>query len=121
MSVESARERAGRLETLFENSPLPQIECDSAGRIVTCNAATERLFGRTHEQLSGTPFASLLAGPYAATKAFAGAHQAMSIEVEITARGGEAIPCTASFSPLPHRNGRSPGFGVILSGVTVPA
>jgi PAS domain S-box-containing protein len=121
MSVEAARERAGRLETLFENSPLPQIECDSAGRIVTCNAATERLFGRTHEQLSGTPFASLLAGPYAATKAFAGAHQAMSIEVEITARGGEAIPCTASFSPLPHRNGRSPGFGVILSGVTVPA
>lgn len=120
MSVESARERAGRLETLFENSPLPQLECDAAGRIITCNAATERLFGRGHEELAGMPFSALLAGPYAASKAVAGAQEPISIEIEVAARG-EVLPCTASFTPLPARDGRPPGFGVILSGVAVPA
>lgn len=121
MSVENARERAGRLETLFENSPLPQLECDVAGRVVTCNPAAERLFGRAHEQLVGTPFASLLAGPYASTKAFAGAQQPITIEVELATRGGAIVACAASFAPLPAREGRSPGFGIILSGLSVPA
>lgn len=121
MSVESARERAGRLETLFENSPLPQIECDAAGRVITCNAASERLFGRRHEELAGRAFATLLAGPYAATKATAGAHAATIIEIEVLGRDGAVLPCTASFTPLPAREGRSAGFGVILCGLAVPA
>jgi PAS domain S-box-containing protein len=120
MSVESARERAGRLATLFENSPLPQLECDAAGRIVTCNTAAERLFGRGHEALAGTEFGTLLTAPHAASLAAAGIHHPASIEVQL-AIGGEAVPCTASFAPLPGREGRNPGFGVILSGVTVPA
>ena len=121
MSVESARERAGRLETLFENSPLPQFECDAEARVVTCNLAAERLLGLSHEQLAGRPFASLLAGPYAESKAAAGVREATNIEVELSLPGGEAVPCTASFTPLPERPGRSAGFGVILTGVTVPA
>jgi PAS domain S-box-containing protein len=121
MSVEAARERAGRLETLFENSPLPQFECDGAGRIVTCNLAAERLTGLSHEQIAGRPFASLLSGPYAESKAIAGTREAVNVEVSLALPGGELVPCTASFTPLPERPGRSSGFGVILTGVTVPA
>ncbi len=121
ISVESARDRAGRLETLFEHSPLPQLECDGAGKVITVNLAAERLLGKRHEDLAGKPFASLLAGPYAATKAFAGAREPISIEVEVIGMGAEAIACTASFTPLTAREGRDPGFGVILSGCTVPA
>jgi PAS domain S-box-containing protein len=121
LSVESARERAGRLETLFEHSPLPQLECDAAGKVLTLNLAAERLFDRRHEDLVGKPFASLLTGPYAASKAFAGAQEAISIEVEVVGAGGVAIPCTASFTPIGQREGRSPGFGVIISGATIPA
>lgn len=121
MSVESARERAGRLETLFENSPLPQLECDAAGNVITCNLAAERLFGMRHEALVGKPFVSLLAGPYAAGKAFAGAHNAMNVDVEVRADGRESVACTASFTPLPAAAGMRPGFSVILCGLTVPA
>ena len=120
MSVESARERAGRLETLFEHSPLPQLECDATGQIITGNLAAERLFGMSHEQLVGRPFASLLAGPYAESKALAGRTDAVSVEIEIAGRLGERIVCTASYTPLPERPGRRAGFGVILSGVVVP-
>jgi PAS domain S-box-containing protein len=121
MSVESARERAGRLETLFEYSPLPQMECDSTGKVVTVNLAAERLFGRRHEDLVGKPFATLLTGPYAASKAYAGAQEAISIEVEVVGANGTPIACTASFTPIPAREGRPPGFGVILSGATIAA
>ena len=121
MSVESARERAGRLETLFENSPLPHLECDATGRIVTCNPAAERLLGRRHEDLAGTSFATLIAGSFSEYRAFTGAPRAASLDLELRVRRGEVVPCTASFAPLPEREGRPAGFGVILSGVTVPA
>ncbi len=121
MSVESARERAGRLETLFENSPLPQIECDAHGDVVTCNLAAERHFGLRHEAMVGKAFTSLLAGPYAAGKAFAGAHGPINVEVEVRTRDGGSTPCTASFTPLPSAAGLRPGFAVILCGLTLPA
>ena len=121
MSIEGARERAGRLETLFENSPLPQVECDGAGRIITVNAAAEKAFGRLHEDLVGKAFSSLLSGPYAASKAFAGAREALSVEVEVAGPHGLAFPCTASFTPIEARDGRAAGFGVILSGCPVTA
>jgi PAS domain S-box-containing protein len=121
ISVESARARAGRLETLFENSPLPQIECDAAGTVLTGNLAAERLFGMSHEALVGKPFAALLAGPYASGKAMAGAHTPINVEVEVRMRGGGVVTCTASFTPLPAPEGLRPGFAVILSGLTVPA
>ena len=98
----------------------PQFECDGGGRILTCNVAAERLFG-PHSQLAGRPFSSLLSGAYAESKALAGLREAVNIEVEARTPRGELLPCTASFTPLPERPGRSPGFGVILTGVTVTA
>jgi len=121
MSVESARERAGRLETLFEHSPLAQLECDATGKVVSVNLAAEKLFCRKYEDLAGNMFSTLLTGPYAASKAYAGAQEAISIEVEVVGPNGLTIPCTASFTPITAREGRPPGFGVILSGATIPA
>jgi PAS domain S-box-containing protein len=120
-SAVSARERAGRLETLFANSPLAQLECDSAGRVIAANAAAERLFGTGHEHLVGHAFSSLLRGPFAASKAFAGAKDAISIEVEVAVADGQTRVCTANFTPIAARDGRAPGFGVILSNTRVPA
>jgi len=120
MSVESARERVGRLETLFENSPLAQLECDGQGRVVTVNRAAEKLFGQPHERLAGQAFTALLAGSYATVKVAAGAREATSIELEIMTPQG-SLACTASFTPILPREGRVAGFGVIISGVVVPA
>ena len=121
ISVEAARERAGRLETLFENSPLPQLECDAAGYIITCNRATERLLGLRYEDIVGRSLASFLAGPYAAGKALAGAREPLNVEIEVIDRNAMPHLCTASFTPLPAHDGIKPGFALILSGVSLPA
>jgi PAS domain S-box-containing protein len=119
VSIENAREIADRHQALFEASPLPHIECDAAGFIVTCNPAAERLFGERRESLAGRPFNWLVAPPYAGTTV-EGATHAMNADIEIRGPGGEMIPCIASFSPLPSHGGRHAGFGVILCGLTVP-
>ena len=121
ISVEAARERAGRLETLFENSPLPQLECDAAGFIITCNRATERLLGLRYEDIVGRSLASFLAGPYASGKALAGAREPVNVEIEVLDRHGIPHVCTASFTPLPAHDGIKAGFALILSGVQLPA
>lgn len=119
VSMESARGISDRLEALFEGSPLPQVECDASGFIVNCNAAAERLFGERRGALAGRPLNWLLAPAFAGA-ALEGATRAMNAEVEIRTANGEAIPCTASFTPLPPHAGRQMGFGVILYGLAVP-
>jgi PAS domain S-box-containing protein len=118
-SVESARGRADRLESLFERSPLPQIECDSAGVVVTCNPAAERLFGLPHDELAGRPLSMLLAIPGSEIQQLAFAPHAETFGVEARAREGMRISCSASFTPLPETEGRLPGFGVVLTGIPV--
>jgi PAS domain S-box-containing protein len=121
MSIEHARERAGRLEALFENSLLPQVECDGSGNVVTCNRSAQRVLGVSHAEIAGRPFANYLAGPYAASKAMAGAQAPVNVELEIRGRDGQPHPCSASFTPLPAPEGIRPGYAVILSGLDVPA
>ena len=117
-SVETARDRADRLEALFDRSPLPQIECDSNGAVVTCNPAAERLFGLPHDELVGRPLSMLLAIPGSEVKELAFATRAETFAVEARARQGMRLQCSASFTPLPPTgDGRRPGFGVILSGI----
>ena len=116
-SVESARERADRLEALFERSPLPQIECDSSGNLVTCNPAAERLFGIPHDELVGRPLSMLLAIPATEVAALAAAPRAETFSVEARARQGMKLQCSASFTPLPSGSAFRPGFGVILTGL----
>lgn len=121
VSVESARERAARLEALFEDSPLPQLECDARGRILTVNRAAERLFGEGHDALAGRPFASLLHGPDAEVRLRAGARQAGKVEIDVRGPAGERLACTAAFTRLPAPEGIEPGFAVALCGLSIPA
>lgn len=121
MSIEHARERAARLEALFENSLLPQVECDGSGNVVTCNRAAQRVLGVSHAEIAGRPFAGYLAGPYADSKAVAGAQAPVNVELEIRGRDGQPHACSASFTPLPALEGIQPGYAVILSGLDVPA
>lgn len=118
-SVESARGRAERLESLFERSPLPQIECDAAGNVMTCNPAAERLFGVPHDEMVGRPLTMLLAIPAPEVKELAYASRGETFDVEARARQGLRVPCSASFTPLPEVDGRRPGFGVTLTGIPV--
>ena len=119
VSVESARERADRLEALFERSALPQIECDATGKIVACNPATERLFGLRVDEIVGRSLTAFLRIPPEEIKTLVAAPHAEMFQVEAHARQGLAVTCTASFTPLPAAQGRQPGFGVILTGIPV--
>lgn len=118
-SVESARERADRLEALFERSALPQIECDGAGNVIMCNPAAEKLFGLRHDEVAGRSLTTLLAISEADVKSLAFAPHAEVFEVDARARDGVRVPCRASFTPLPEVEGRHPGFGVVLTGIPV--
>jgi PAS domain S-box-containing protein len=118
VSASNAREIADRMVALFENSPLPQIECDSHGTVITCNAAAERLFGERRDALAGRPLRSLFVGVDAAL-AEDGARHAMTVEVSVRATGGEAVACMASFTPVPATADRLGGFGLTLYGLPV--
>jgi len=118
-SVESARERADRLEALFERSALPQIECDAAGNVIVCNPAAEKLFGLRHDEIAGRSLTTLLAISESDVKSLAFAPHAEIFEVDARARDGVRVPCRASFTPLPEMEGRHPGFGVVLTGIPV--
>src|SRR5450432_735637 len=113
-SAESARERADRLEALFEGSALPHIECDAAGNVLVCNPAAQRLFGLRQDQVAGRSLTTLLAIPGFEVKSLASAPRAEIFAVEAFASDGTRVACRASFTPLPERDGRPPGFGVAL-------
>jgi PAS domain S-box-containing protein len=117
MSVESARERAERLEAVFEQSPLPQIQCDANANVLMCNPAAERLFGKRLAHLAGRPLSTLLALTDIEAKRLAAGSRAASIEAEAHARDGHRVHCTASITPFPSIAGRPPGFDVVLSGI----
>jgi PAS domain-containing protein len=116
-SMESARDQARRLSALFERSPLPQLECDGAGRIVGSNAAAQRFFARTREELSGSPLDSLVTARGAPIPEIAAGG---TFEVEVKVRG-DTVECSASITPLAADEGQRGGFGVALVGVSVPA
>jgi PAS domain S-box-containing protein len=119
VSVETARERADRLEALFERSPLPHFECDAAGNVLIGNPAAERLFGLRHDQMAGRPLTTFLKIPPEEVGTLAGAPHSEMFQVEVHARDGVSVACTASFTPLPETEGRRAGFGVVLTGIPV--
>lgn len=119
VSVESARERADRLEALFERSALPQIECDASGKILLCNPAAERLFASRLDQMTGRSLTAYLRIQPEEIRALACAPHSEMFQVEAHAREGLDVTCTASFTPLPAAEGRFPGFGVVLTGIPV--
>jgi PAS domain S-box-containing protein len=114
VSVGSARERADRLEALFERSALPNFECDAAGYVVVSNPAAQRLFGLRPDQIAGRSLATFLAIPDFEVKSLAAAPESETFDVEALPSDAR-IPCRATFTPLPEIDGRFPGFGVVLA------
>ena len=119
VSAEAARDEAARLLALFERSPLPQLECDANGVVITSNAAAQRLFGRSRPELAGTPLASLMTGAARPGAGLLDAASPRTFEVEVKAAGGP-LACTVSLTPLPAAPGGRAGFGIVVSGVPVP-
>jgi PAS domain S-box-containing protein len=56
-------ERTAYLNALIETSPLGIVTSDSAGRVRVCNAAFEKLFGYTKDELIGAELNSLILPP----------------------------------------------------------
>ena len=121
LSAEGARDRAARLEALFERSPLPHLECDDEGNVLACNHATERLLGLESARIVGRAIAEFIAWPEAVTAGPDGLVRARSVETTVKVADGGSIACTASFAPLPAPADLAAGFAVVLSGVGVLA
>ena len=120
VNVEDARERADRLESLFERSPLPHIECDAAGIVIVCNPAAERVFGLRTDELAGRPLASVLAVPQSEMRLAAHGGANETLEAQAQGPAGMRTPCTATITSLPaSAPGRRPTFVVVLIGIPV--
>ena len=120
LSAEGARDRAARLEALFERSPLPHLECDDEGIVLACNDAAERLLDMEASDIVSRPIAELIAWPEV-PRTKDGGLVAGSVETTARRRDGSVVPCVASFAPLPGPGDLAPGFAVVLSGVEVLA
>ncbi len=59
-AAQAAAKAESRFRELLEVAPDSIIEVDRRGSIVLCNAATERLFGYSREELLGTPVETLI-------------------------------------------------------------
>ena len=120
VNVEDARERADRLEALFDRSPLPHIECDAAGSVITCNPAAERVFGLRSSELAGRPLASVLAVPQSELRALTDGGTTETLEAQAQGPAGMRTPCSATITSLPAlAPGRRPTFVVVLTGIPV--
>ena len=120
LSAEGARDRAARLEALFERSPLPHLECDDEGIVLACNAAAQRILGLASADIVGRSLSEMVAWPDVA-RAGNGAVLAGSFETTLKRPDGTGLPCVASFAPLPAPGDLAPGFAVVLSGMKVLA
>lgn len=115
--AEDASGRAERLETLFERSPLPQLECDAAGNVVVANPAAGRLFGMPPALMCGQPLSVFVS--HVAPAAAIDAHP-RSLPVQAVVAGGTPLSCTASITPWAVPGGPR-GFAVALSGLPANA
>jgi PAS domain S-box-containing protein len=102
-----------RIRELIEDAPEPVIVGDRDDTIVQVNAATERLFGYTRDELIGKPMESLLAEDELDRVAESRARldRAGTITVsewDAVAKSGELVPVEASTKVLP--DGRRQSF-----------
>lgn len=93
-----AEAMSDRFEAIFDHAADAMVIADEGGLIEAVNAAGERLFGWSREELKGEPLAVLMDGPYAAT------HQR---QVERYIATGHSGILNVGPRPLParHRNG----------------
>lgn len=120
-SMESAREQAERLGSLFLRSPLPMFDCDARGLVMSANSAAEKMVGENANGLEGRPLRDhvRLLGRNAwdteGTSAFLEKSEGSTFDVEIYAHGVRVARCQAAFIRLAAPEGVRGGFGVILA------
>lgn len=120
-SMESAREQAERLGSLFLRSPLPMFDCDARGLVMSANAAAEKLVGEHAGDLVGRSIREHVRivgrktwdteGP----ETFLDNSEGSTFEVEIHAHGVRIATCQAAFTRLAAPQGVRAGFGIILA------
>jgi PAS domain S-box-containing protein len=117
VSAETARDEAARLSALFERSPLPQLECDANGIVITSNTAAQRFFGRSRSELAGAPLTSLMSSSAQHDAGLLNVSTPRTVDVDVSAADGSRIACAASLTPLPAAPGQRAGFGIVVAGV----
>ena len=120
VSAESARGQAERLFAQFLRSPLPMMECDAAGKVISCNPAAERLLGEREREMQGRPLSEHLVStghtkPEGGAMGFFASGDASTHEVDIIAHGVRIGRCLATFTRFPAHEGIPPGFGVVFA------
>jgi PAS domain S-box-containing protein len=123
-SLRTTEEEARRIERLLASVVRSVDDCivttDIGGRLVTVNAAGERLFGASEAELAGAPWWELLgAGAFAgyAGGAFNGAY-AWKGDVRARTRGGRDFPAHLAVTPIFDPNGQVLGTVGVLRDLT---
>ena len=109
-------ELLGRLQLHHERLPIACIVVDNQQRIVDWNAAAERLFGYSREEVLGVDGYKLLVAPASSAVAEAVAERlaagetAANIVAENLARDGRILVCEWHNTPLRDRGGQVIGY-----------
>jgi len=116
--VEAQREAEARFRALlFDQSFIPSAAVDPQGRLSSVNEATCRLFGRTREELVGTPIAEHIHPDdrESQTRGMAeylrGGRNSNKLELRFRHGGGHFVPCQVFTSAM--RNEAGSFVGVI--------
>ncbi|HEX7119683.1 MAG TPA: PAS domain S-box protein [Longimicrobiales bacterium] len=119
---EALREAIAFLETLFETAPVATFAMDREGRITRWNAAAERIFGWSAEEVLGQPLPFV--PPEEAEQSrdlleriFAGESISL-VEAERRRRDGRRIQVAIAAGPLRDADGRVTGGVAMLSDIT---
>jgi PAS domain S-box-containing protein len=109
-----------RHRALFENVDHAVVTTDLEGRVIDCNSATERLFGRKREEISGlVVYEALCAGEHREDfrQILSGVLRSGTATQECAARraAGEEFPANVSVSTVRDSSGRPEGMIWILT------
>jgi PAS domain S-box-containing protein len=123
-SLRTTEEEARRIERLLASVVRSVDDCivttDIGGRLVTVNAAGERLFGASQAELAGAPWWELLDAGAAGGRAggaFNGAY-AWKGDVRARTRGGREFPAHLAVTPIFDPNGQVLGTVGVLRDLT---
>ena len=123
-SLRTTEEEARRIERLLASVVRSVDDCivttDIRGRLVTVNAAGERLFGASQAELSGAPWWELLGAGASGARAGGALNGAYAWKGDVRARtrGGREFPAHLAITPIFDPNGQVLGTVGVLRDLT---